>query len=195
MFKPWLFTVCLAAVGAAFLAPAGALGQSPYRYPYRLEFNRGQYPYYWSPLLPSATTTYPQPMTTGIYYQPRYNSVYYPGLGFSLQYEGTGSSSPLYNSFQSFAPPNPAPAAADANTVTIDVRLPDPNAEVWIDGYETKQKGASRQFVSPALNPGQSYRYEIKAKWTQNGKPVEQTQAVTVQAGHRVAVDFLAAAR
>jgi uncharacterized protein (TIGR03000 family) len=190
MFRGCLLAACVAATLAGLLTPTPAAAQSNYRYPYNYGFTLGRYPYYYSPLLPYSYL-YP-PSETSVYYQPRYHTVYYPGLGYSLRYEATGTTSPLWNSYQGVTPSGPSPSsAAPDNTVTIDVRVPDPDAEVWIDGHKTSQRGVARQYVSPPLTPGHTFRYEIRAQWTQGGRKVEQTQSITVQAGQRIAVDFL----
>jgi len=65
------------------------------------------------------------------------------------------------------------------------------DAVVEIDGTATKQTGASRLFVSPALVPGKTYSYTIKATWTDaSGKSVSDEQAVKVRAGEESVVDL-----
>jgi uncharacterized protein (TIGR03000 family) len=64
------------------------------------------------------------------------------------------------------------------------------NAEVYLEGVKTRQTGTSRVFVSPPLTPGQQYVYEVRARWTENGQPVEQTRSLTVSAGQRITVRF-----
>ena len=59
-----------------------------------------------------------------------------------------------------------------------------------IDGTRTTRQGAERQFVSPPLEPGKRYSYEIEARWTEDGKEVSQTRKVVVEAGRRIDVDF-----
>jgi uncharacterized protein (TIGR03000 family) len=79
----------------------------------------------------------------------------------------------------------------DPNAVMIGVRIP-PNAELWFDGDKTSQTGVFREFVSPPLETGKTYNYELKARWTrEDGSPVEQKRTVAVHAGQRVGVDFL----
>jgi uncharacterized protein (TIGR03000 family) len=79
-----------------------------------------------------------------------------------------------------------------ANRAIIDVRVP-ADAEILFEGDKTSQTGANRAFVSPALQPGRTFTYEIRAKWTgTDGKPVEQTRQVKIQAGVRTLVDFMA---
>jgi uncharacterized protein (TIGR03000 family) len=195
-----MFRGCLSVAGglatlAALLAPAPAAAQWSYRYPYNYGFNRGHYPYYYSNLYPSyfpnAYYYYYPPPETSVHYQPRYQAVYYPGLGYSLRYQDTGAAGTIWSAYQGVTPTGPnASTKTPDNTVTIDVRVPDPDAVVWIDGHQTAQRGTARQFVSPPLTPGSAYRYEIRAEWTQGGRKVEQKQTVNVEAGQRLAVDF-----
>jgi uncharacterized protein (TIGR03000 family) len=78
---------------------------------------------------------------------------------------------------------------AELNTALMRVRLPE-NAELWISDSTTRQRGADRLFESPSLTPGREYVYHLKARWTENGKPVVRTHDVTIHAGDRVNVDL-----
>ncbi|HZY85181.1 MAG TPA: DUF1254 domain-containing protein, partial [Gemmataceae bacterium] len=82
----------------------------------------------------------------------------------------------------------PAEAAAQ-----ITVLVP-ADAEVYFDGDPTAQRGAERRFLTPPLSVGKQYHYSVRARWTKDGKKVEQTRKVAVRGGGRVRVDFLAAA-
>ena len=64
------------------------------------------------------------------------------------------------------------------------------DAEIWFDGTKMQQTGAVRQFVTPSLEPGKSYTYEVRARWTQNGQPMEETRTVQVRNGRQAFVDF-----
>jgi uncharacterized protein (TIGR02246 family) len=77
-------------------------------------------------------------------------------------------------------------AAAAAITVIVP-----PDAEVFIDGVPTKVKGASRLFVSPPLEVGTRFVYEIRARWRENGRTVDQTRQLSVTAGASARLDFL----
>ena len=46
----------------------------------------------------------------------------------------------------------------------INMQLP-ANAEVWFSGDKTTQDGASRSFVTPALEQGHRYAYQVKVRW------------------------------
>jgi uncharacterized protein (TIGR03000 family) len=76
------------------------------------------------------------------------------------------------------------------NGAMIRVMVPDPNAEIWFDSAPTKQRGTDRMFHSPPLDGNARYGYTIKARWMDNGRPVEQERRVEVQPGQSVMVDF-----
>ena len=79
-----------------------------------------------------------------------------------------------------------------SNAALVNVRLPDANAEVWVEGQQTRQRGTWREYISPPLNPDRDYVYDIRARWTENGKEVERTRTVPVQANGVATVDFTA---
>jgi uncharacterized protein (TIGR03000 family) len=90
--------------------------------------------------------------------------------------------------------PSPAdlalqPAPATGQAVEVVVRVPD-GAQVWFDGAATAQAGTTRRFVSPPLAADRAFTYELRARWTADGKAVEQTQNVSVRAGATVNVAF-----
>ena len=76
------------------------------------------------------------------------------------------------------------------STVLIQVHVPSPNAELWVEGWKTASKGDWRQFLSPPLVPGQGYVYEVRARWLKNEREVNQTRQVPVRAGEQIFVDF-----
>jgi uncharacterized protein (TIGR03000 family) len=135
---------------------------------YRL--NYGLYPnnYYSSGFVPSYGYT-------GTYYPPGYASTgVIPGGTTSMYYQPGAQ---------------PAAATTDPNAAVIDLRVP-ADAQVWFDGDATNQRGPNRVFTSPPLDPGKAYHYDVKARWTENGRPVERTRRVDVRAGQHTTVDF-----
>jgi uncharacterized protein (TIGR03000 family) len=78
---------------------------------------------------------------------------------------------------------------ATAAPATIVVSLPN-EAKLMIDGVATTSTSARRVFVSPELNPGQDYHYNLKVEFVQDGKKVELTKKVTVSAGNESTVSF-----
>jgi uncharacterized protein (TIGR03000 family) len=75
------------------------------------------------------------------------------------------------------------------NKAHIWVRVP-ADAEIWVNGVKTRQTGETRYFFSPPLTPGKKYSYQMRLRWTKDGKPVEQTQRILVQAGETIRRDF-----
>jgi uncharacterized protein (TIGR03000 family) len=81
------------------------------------------------------------------------------------------------------------PFAPVWSTAQIDVRLP-ADAELSFQGIRMNQAGPFRQFVTPPLQPTQSYGYTVRATWTENGQPVTQERQVRFRPEERVMVDF-----
>ena len=164
-----------------YVSPGGVTWGNPgyYRGYDRGYWDRGYYPrysyygsrpwysdsYYWSP---SYRYSYPS------------TAYYYPSTSYS--YPSTTYSAPqtVYYEAETSTP----------STARIMVRVPSSNAEVWLDGQPTSQSGMERTFMTPRLNSGSTYTYEVKARWMENGQPVEQTRTVRFQPGQTVNVDF-----
>jgi uncharacterized protein (TIGR03000 family) len=136
----------------------------------------------------------------------------YPYYGYSYPYYGfpyfsdpydasfyTPDSSMVEPNAQNYLAPGtgtysyypPAIANADSNIARVEVRVP-PDAELWFDGTKMTQVGPLRTFTTPPLTPGRTFTYEVRASWMANGVPVTQTRQITVEAGKRATVDFLA---
>ena len=75
------------------------------------------------------------------------------------------------------------------NKAHVRLRVPE-NAEIWVNGVKTKQTGELRYFFSPPLTPGKKYSYQIRLRWMKDGKPVEESQRIPVQAGQTIRRDF-----
>ena len=82
----------------------------------------------------------------------------------------------------------PAPAPANA-TATLNIRLPQ-NVHLWIQGKEIVNPGTAFTLVSPALESGFNYTYQLKAQWSEGGAQVVRTRPVQVRAGETVNVDL-----
>ncbi len=143
-----------------------------------------------------------------------YGSGYYgytPGYAYSYPsyYYSTPSyyySTPTYYTEPAYVPSTAAPAVAAAaaapatreasyyapptdNTARVRVNLP-PDATLTVDGQATQQRGGQRDFVTPALTPGQDYVYTMTARWAEGGQPAEQTKKVYVRANGTADVTF-----
>jgi uncharacterized protein (TIGR02246 family) len=96
----------------------------------------------------------------------------------------------LLLTFLSAASAQSVPAPSAQAEAIIMVIVP-PDAQVFFDGAPTTQLGSERRFVSPLLEVGTRYSYDIRARWRENGKPVQQTRRVSVRGRDAVRVDFL----
>lgn len=212
MFRRGFFLLAVPAVLALLLSPGPGAAQFYYGHPYGGHPYRhaygygGAYGYHRGyPGVVGFGRGYAYPG----YYGNSYSLAPYYGLGlaYSTQYYASpayyspGYYAPQYSapaaapsSYQSFYPPEadgqgPVPGDAPA---TVEVRLP-AGAELWFGSFQTDQAGSTRRFESPPLTAGRDYTYEVRARWAQAGRPVEQTRTVRVRAGQAVRVDFLTA--
>ncbi len=95
----------------------------------------------------------------------------------------------------SWAIPSPAdtasPAAAGKGTsLIVSIRVPQPTAEVFVDGKQTMQTGIDRTFESPPLDAGKRYTYSITVRWVEGGKPIEVTKEAIGAPGEVVPLNF-----
>jgi uncharacterized protein (TIGR03000 family) len=119
------------------------------------------------------------------YYNHHYNGPppYFPS-GASATSKGDQNSYYSYGSL----------SGQEGGTARVKVTLPDADAQVWFEGQLTRQRGKERGFVSPQLDAGQEYVYDVRARWTENGREVERTRTVRVRADGVATVDFTASA-
>jgi uncharacterized protein (TIGR03000 family) len=114
-----------------------------------------------------------------------------PDVGNLDSYGGAARSySSGYQGFEPSSTVSPDTASAPADPIAhVTVRVP-ANAELWFDGEITTSKGSVREFQSPPLKPGR-YTYEIRARWTENGRDTTHAQKVAVSPGAHMTADFL----
>jgi len=131
---------------------------------------------------------------------------WWPGLyGYDGYYGGIGGAPYYGDGYQSFYPPGdvfgtPMPGAVlpgsetaptpRVATALVLVIVPTEDAELWFNGAKTQTRGQKREFLTPELPPGQIFTYEVKVRWTENGKENERTRTVRVQAGSQSGVNF-----
>jgi uncharacterized protein (TIGR03000 family) len=72
----------------------------------------------------------------------------------------------------------------------LQVFLPVENAEVWIDGKETTEKGVNRRYTLDDLASGQVNQVVVKAEWRVDGSTVTREEKVNVARGATTIVDF-----
>jgi uncharacterized protein (TIGR03000 family) len=148
-------------------------------------------------------------------YNPYLNALNYPGYRSPVELYGLGVSpvAPLsslnayygggyippvgINTYSSLYPPAQATLKISdklnksaARVSSVQVKVPSPDAEVWFAGIKTKQSGLNRDFVTPELEPGKNYKYQVRAIWKDKGVEVEQNRTINFQSGQNVMVDF-----
>jgi uncharacterized protein (TIGR03000 family) len=80
------------------------------------------------------------------------------------------------------------PALLARNIAQIEMRLPNPDAEVKFDGQLTRQKGVMRIFTTPPLDG--TYTYQVTAAWQQDGQRLTRERTISVRPGASVMLDF-----
>jgi uncharacterized protein (TIGR03000 family) len=104
-------------------------------------------------------------------------------------YPGVTGGYPNVYSNPSLATVPDVSALPNDSAIYVRVLVP-PEAEVWFEGQKTTQKGLVRYFESPPVAPGLKYAYHIRARWTRDGREVDETREFTVYAGTKLSVDF-----
>jgi len=87
-------------------------------------------------------------------------------------------------------PARPATSEATGTAVQINVRVP-ADAEVWVEGTKTTQTGTRRTFVSPPLDPDETYTYTVRARWRGADGEVDRTRKAQVSGGDEVTLNFV----
>jgi uncharacterized protein (TIGR03000 family) len=130
------------------------------------------------------------------YYGDRYypDTYYYstPSYGYSspsYRYGSPSYSQPMYD--QNYSGTYQAGYNTSmgnlGNRVRLQVIVPDPNAELLIQGERMNTMGPTRTFISPDLQPGQSYSYTLTMR---RGGGGEERRTVDVQPGSTYTIDF-----
>jgi uncharacterized protein (TIGR03000 family) len=208
----------VAVSGVCLLAPPVAFGQVPGGlYPYPGYSGTGFYPYYWGSrhswdFYPYGFADYglnhygsaPTTFDYRSYYGPNYygsvptttddsgyyglnNSGYIPSVVTSVAYSAPMETTRRPSS--SSVVPVAAELTPEDNAAHLRVLVP-PSAELWFEGKRMDLTGAERAFVSPALTPGKGYVYDVRARWTEDGKQIERARKVRVRANQHSEVDL-----
>jgi len=181
--------------GGGYSVGRGGVGSYYGGSPYYGNWGYGNRPYYSGSYYPGNYG-----YQSGYYPRTYYGGYYYPNNSYyNNSYYNNGSyvSTPNTSSYQSFYPSEGVTGASYANApdqssraVTMSIRVPT-DAEVWFGDVKTNLTGTERVFVSPALEPGNDYTYDIRARWNENGRSVERTRTLRVHAGDRLSINFL----
>lgn len=71
----------------------------------------------------------------------------------------------------------------------LSVHVP-ADAKVFVNGLLTRSTGSDRRYVSNGLRPGFNYTYELRAQTERDGRMVEESKVVQLQAGQTAEVNF-----
>ncbi len=96
----------------------------------------------------------------------------------------------LYLPPRSFAVPPPAPNA-HPNSALLTLTVP-AGAEVFIGGKKTDMSGTTRTFESPDLNAGETYTFDVRVTWKENGKEVAEKRTLDMKAGEHQSLQYVA---
>lgn len=88
------------------------------------------------------------------------------------------------------APPQPTerPVVLHIAT-TIEVIVPE-EAELWFQSTRTKQAGNRRVFTTPPLPVGETFTYDVYARWIESGVERTVRETLIVRGGERLVVDL-----
>ena len=81
------------------------------------------------------------------------------------------------------------PTLEAEGSAVINVTVPT-EATVFVNNKETTSMGPSRSYVSNSLKPGQTYLYNFRVQFEENGQTVVKNEAIKLSAGDRVAISF-----
>jgi uncharacterized protein (TIGR03000 family) len=120
-----------------------------------------------------------------------------PFYGFGFGYGGFGPYGYGYGLGYGFGPPvlggpsampvqptDPGVVLANEFPAVLTVQYPTP-AEVWLNGKKLEGKAEEHQLISPVLKPGETFTFEVKARWKVGEKTYESTRTVTLSPGDR----------
>jgi uncharacterized protein (TIGR03000 family) len=79
--------------------------------------------------------------------------------------------------------------AGEKRAVEITLHVPE-DATVWIDGNQTTSTGTTRLFACPPIPAGRNYSYEVRVRWTEEGRTVERKRQLSFQAGDHITLDL-----
>jgi uncharacterized protein (TIGR03000 family) len=131
-------------------------------------------PYYQGFYYPGPTGTYPGPL----------DELFRTPAGFDI---------PNLIVVTPVVPPSATGAAVATpatETATLDIRLP-ADAELYLQGKKSNQIGSERYFVTPPLEPGQTFTCRIKAVWREDGRDREVVRSVVLAPGDHSSLTLL----
>lgn len=142
------------------------------------------------PRLAGVRSFNPPTLMTSLNYPGVYGDYYYSLGRFVPICEPFSPTSPIYAS-SSYAATVRIPSALHNVPARIDVSLPR-RAELWLNGTRSYEEGSLRQLVTPNLESGRIYNFDVIAAWEENGRRVMQRQRVMVRPGDHLTIAMTA---
>jgi len=87
------------------------------------------------------------------------------------------------------APAGKDGASKTSDRATLTVELPE-RAKLFVDDQPMKSTSAKRTFVTPPLEGGRTYYYELRAEVERDGQTMTVTRRVLVRPGQTVSTNF-----
>jgi len=84
------------------------------------------------------------------------------------------------------------PLIPAGGNVILSVKVPQPAAELFVDGVRTALRGTDRILEAPPVPVGRGPGHTVTARWLERGATVERTKVVTGTPGEVVRVDLTA---
>lgn len=106
----------------------------------------------------------------------------FPAMARAAQFNPT----PVYvPSYVTAAAPSPPQEQTASLTLNVPLR-----SQVWLNGKEVDANVRPLVLQSPPLQEDQSYTFDVKVTWSDNGKTEERTRTVTVGAGDQTSLTY-----
>jgi uncharacterized protein (TIGR03000 family) len=88
------------------------------------------------------------------------------------------------------APPVDYEAPLPKDRGAIHIKLPDPSATITFDGEPILGRGPDRLILTPSIQAGKPFKYQVQATWNQDGQTVTELREGTVVAGKYAIANF-----
>jgi uncharacterized protein (TIGR03000 family) len=135
----------------------------------------------------------------GAFYYPNYGAYYPPYAYYPPADYSAGSSfhsvpdsglSGVGSAQAELPHPTGGAAVPPPDAGLIRLQVPDEFAKVSFNGETTSSVGTTREYVTPPLQAGKTYRYEITVSWGQGDQQATKQRTVEIARGQTRAVDF-----
>jgi uncharacterized protein (TIGR03000 family) len=90
----------------------------------------------------------------------------------------------------------PVPPLPNEHPTTARLSLQVPSgASVWIQGKKVEMPGPLRVYESPELKMGETFAFDVRVTWIENGKTIEEKRTLTMNPGDFQSLQYIATPR